>query len=269
MGLFSSNNNKLKYCYRAASLTRQGKRPSQQDSCGLLLPNNDDGGAGAAKLIAAVADGMGGLTNGLEAAELAVSSILTACERMDIKSNSKNVSKKLVDLVIAVNEFVYTKYFGESGTTLAAIAIVGDKLYWIAVGDSMILLCREGRMFRLNHEHSYHMLLRRNAILDGELDKIPKVTGSDEHMLSAFIGSQELFDIDRNIHPYALLPGDKIVLCTDGVSRSIDDATMSVILKNPPDRVVDIIGGLIEHKANPKQDNYTAVIAEVLVEDQI
>ncbi len=266
MGFFSAG--KSRYHYSAATLNRQGKRPSQQDSCGLLLPS-DNKTLGGSRLFAAVADGMGGLQNGLEAAEMAVSYVINGCEKLKSGEKPENIPAKLVDIVLSVNDFVYSRFFGDSGTTLAAIAIVGDKLFWIAVGDSMILLCREGRIFRLNHEHSYHMLLRRNALLDGEPDKISPISGSDEHMLSAYIGAKELFDIDRNIYHYTLINGDKIILCTDGVSRSIDDSTMSVILKNPPDRVVDIIGGLIEHKANPRQDNYTAVVAEVLIEDQV
>ncbi len=124
-------------------------------------------------------------------------------------------------------------------------------------------------MFRLNHEHSYQMHLMRDVLLSGDLCNLPKLNTTDEHRLSAYIGSPELFDIDRNIHPYTLLPGDKIVLCTDGVSRMISNSTMSVILKNSPERVVDIIEGLIEHRSSPRQDNYTAVVVEVLVEDQV
>ncbi len=267
MGLFSSKKKVNSYTYRAAELSRQGKRPSQQDSCGMM--HGSDGIYHEGLFYAAVADGMGGLSYGKEASQLTVDGVLKGCEAFKGEADISGIPVRLEELVISINDFVYNRYFGDSGTTLAAIVIVGDKLFWVTVGDSMILLCRDNRIFRLNHEHSYHMLIRRNAILDGEPGTLSPISQSDEHMLSAFIGSKELFDIDRNLYPYTLIDGDKIIICTDGISRSIDDSTMSVIMKNPPDRVADIIGGLIEHKANPKQDNYTAVITEVLVEDQV
>ncbi len=267
MKFFSSKNNKSNYIYRAAELSRQGKRPTQQDFCGMMPA--DDGVYRDGLFFAAVADGMGGLSNGNEVSQFTVDQILKGFNEFKGNNSNKELSGKLEELVISINEQVFSKYAGESGTTLAAIIILEEKLFWITVGDSMILLCRDGRIFRLNHEHSYHMLVRRNAILDGEPDRLTPISRSDEHMLSAYIGAKELFDIDRNLYPYTLIDGDKIIICTDGVSRSIDDSTMSVIMKNPPDRVVEIIGGLIEHKANPKQDNYTAVITEVMIENQV
>ncbi len=262
MGIFSAQ--KISYYYRAASISKIGRRPTQQDACGLLFPSDKQG-----LFFAAVADGMGGMQNGKEAAEQTVQRMLNGYEKLKLKSNIDNISDKISMLAISTNDDVFNTFEGNAGTTLASIAIVADKLYWVAVGDSMLFLCRDGRMFRLNHEHSYHMYLRRDALLSGNLEDLPTLNTTDEHRLSAYIGSPDLFDIDRNLHPYTLLPGDKIVLCTDGVSRTINNSTMSVILKNPPDRVVDIIEGLVEHKANPRQDNYTAVVVEVLVDDQV
>ncbi len=253
MGIFSEAKNKSAPLCSVATLNEKGRRPTQQDAFAVA---NEDGG-----FFAAVADGMGGLANGLEAAQTAVDFMVNGCKDID---ESLNVSAELEQLTVSVNEQVFEMFDGRSGTTLCSVLVSQDHLYWISVGDSNIFLFREDQLLALNHEHSYKMLVKRNAILDGDLSGIPELSVSDSHRLTAYIGSQELHDIDRNIYGFPLMPGVKLLLCTDGITRSIDTLTMSVILKNSPTRACEIMDDLIRHKSFARQDNYTAVVAQIM-----
>ncbi len=257
MGIFSSDKKKKQtsLCH-VATLSNKGRRPTQQDAFAVI---NDD----ESRFFAAVADGMGGMANGAQAADMAVNFITNSSRSLD---GIENISVHLESLTVSVNEKVYNEFEGKAGTTLTAVIVLDDYLYWTSVGDSMIALYRDGQLIQLNHEHSYKMLVKRNALLDGELGALPELRGSDSHRLTAYIGSQELLDIDRNLYGFPLMPDDKLLLCTDGISRAIDELTMSVILKNSPKRSIEIIDDLIQHKSSPKQDNYTAVIAQVVFE---
>ncbi len=258
MGLFSADKPKKNSTLcRVATLKEKGRRPTQQDSCAVI--NEDE-----SRFFAAVADGMGGMAHGLEAAEMAVNGITRGSRSI---ADSRDIPPAFEAMTIAVNKQVHDTFDGRSGTTLAAVMVLDDHLFWVSVGDSTIFLYRDGQIIRLNHEHSYKMLIKRSALFEGELGSLPELSPTDSHRLTAYIGSDELLDIDRNFYGFPLMPDDKLLLCTDGVTRTVDELTIAVILKNPPEKACEIINGLIKHKSNPKQDNYTAIIAEIVFED--
>ncbi len=258
MGLFTSDKTKKNSTLcRVATLNEKGRRPTQQDSFAVI--NEDE-----SRFFAAVADGMGGMAHGLDAAQMAVNGITHGSRSI---ADSRDIPPAFEAMTIAVNKKVHDTFDGRAGTTLAAVMVLDDHLFWVSVGDSTIMLYRDGQIIRLNHEHSYKMLVKRTALFEGDLSSLQELTGADSHRLTAYVGSDELMDIDRNFYGFPLMPQDKLMLCTDGITRTIDELTIAVILKNPPEKAREIINGLIKHKANPKQDNYTAIIAEVVFEE--
>lgn len=124
-----------------------GARSNQQDSFSIL--------AGEDILVLVLADGMGGYTGGELASRAAVEGYLRAFER-----KSGLPGERMKAAVTAANEQVWSarKKRGEDdemGTTLVAAWIGEDGLRWVSVGDSLLLLIREEKMFLLNELHQY------------------------------------------------------------------------------------------------------------------
>ena len=132
-----------------------GARSNQQDSFSIL--------AGEDALVLVLADGMGGYTGGELASRAAVEGCSRAFER-----KSGLPGERMKAAVTAANEQVWSarKKRGEDdemGTTLVAAWIGADGLRWVSVGDSLLLLIREEKMFLLNELHQYSAELERMA----------------------------------------------------------------------------------------------------------
>lgn len=106
------------------------------------------------------------------------------------------------------------------GSTVVAVLLRGGALHFISVGDSRIYLLRRGELLQLNHEHTYGALLRERAAL-GEIDPEEPYINPRRDALTAYIGMGRLKRIDRNEQPIPLQPGDKVLLCSDGVFNAL------------------------------------------------
>ena len=198
-----------------------GSRQEQQDDFG--FSDTDDlsfimhGG-----VLALVTDGMGGLAQGREASLIAKQTMLRQYEE---KSVSETIPQALIKALDAANARVVEMarqvgLEGQMGTTLAAAVIKDDGLYWISVGDSRIYLCRKGEMTQLTTDHDYANHLVQEVEL-GNLSPEAAATHPQRHALTSHLGLRHLREIDRNENPINLEPGDRILLCSDGLYRTL------------------------------------------------
>lgn len=189
-------------------------------------------------VLAIVADGMGGLANGAEASHLAVDTF-TRCYLE--KTPDQTVRVALDQALELCNKAVYNRSISINernnfGTTLVAAVIIKNELYWCSVGDSRIYLCRNNELTQLSQDHS------------------------QGHYLTSYIGDSTIDEIDRNIRPFRLQPGDRIVLCSDGLHGVLsDDDILNELHHNPQDSAERLIER-IKAVNSPRQDNTTVVI---------
>ena len=115
---------------------------------------------------------------------------------------------------------------GQTGSTLAAAVIKDDELYWVSVGDSRIYLYRRGEMTQLTTDHDYARELAREAAL-GNISPEEAATHPQRQALTSYLGLPFLSEIDRNEDPIILEPGDRILLCSDGLYKTIPDEEIS------------------------------------------
>ena len=147
----------------------KGKRREQQDSFAISDVSDaifvEKGG-----ILAALADGMGGMSLGREASALAVETML---ESYAVKEDSESVDEALMRSLSRANMAVVElarkhDLEGSVGTTMIAAVIFRGSLYWISVGDSRIYLCRDGRLIQLTADHTYALELYEEASI-GEI----------------------------------------------------------------------------------------------------
>ena len=238
-----------------AKVHGQGARRYQQDSHGMTPVMNGEG------VFAIVADGMGGLSGGEQVSQQIVMQALNCMA--DITSGQVKIAlpEMLSRVNGAVNKMLGPDGLYKSGSTLVAVLVVRDRLRWISVGDSRIYLYRDGWMNQLTQDHD---LLQEwmPDILSGKRSYAEALADPEGKKLTSFIGMGELKYIDSCTSPIRILPGDRIVLMSDGVYNAVPAETMADILRKNPDvqKAAGMLHKAVRAAANPHQDNYTAEI---------
>jgi len=233
-----------------------GDRESQQD-CLAVSPQELYNTKG---LLAIVADGMGGLSDGDRMSQTAASAMMNS-----FMANRENTPDTIYALAAeanqAVNRLLGPQNQGRSGSTLVAGIVKDGLFHYISVGDSRICLYRQGALTQLNREHVYRNELIVQAINGSgtlwDASTHPKAAG-----LTSFLGMGNLKYVDTPAEPVKLRGGDKIILMSDGVYNALSLLELETALMKPAQEAADAIGQMIHTKAYRHQDNYTAVILE-------
>lgn len=238
-----------------------GKRRCQEDSFYVANYNNksaiDEKG-----FMAVVADGMGGMSNG---AEMSAVVTLAAKEYYDnyLVVFKDKVSEALVSMLNYIDKKAKQLQDetdeDESGSTLLAVLIRENKMYFLTVGDSRIYLFREGKLLQLNREHNIKSkMLERLAKEEIDMEFYEDITGKSG--LTSYIGIPELTLYDLSVKPLFLQTEDVILLASDGVFGTLPETKIIEILSGDGKDMGKKMRSAIEEANNPKQDNYTGVI---------
>lgn len=239
----------------------RGDRAEQQDSFGFsdLLDLARQGA------LAVLADGMGGHALGRAASQIAVKTFLDGYpHKLPDEPISATLRRLLQDANTAVRALAERQ--GErdnAGSTLAAAVIHQQHLYWIAVGDSRIYLYRAGQLMPLTEDHVYARELER-AVAIGQMHAVEAADHPDREALTSFLGVPELETIECNLQPVPLQSGDRVLLCSDGVYRALDETELAEELARPdPQVAAEALAGRVLAGQIPHQDNLTVVILAV------
>lgn len=232
-----------------------GNREYQQDSFGQIAVLNDTG------ILAVLADGMGGLSGGERVSQKIVMEALN----FGVSIRAEQLPNALPDMVTsinqAVNQMLGPQGLYTSGSTVVSALIVENALWWISVGDSRIYLYRDQRLNQLSRDHD---LLQdwMGEILEGKRTMAEAVNDPDGRKLTSFIGMGELRYIDYNHDSISLLPGDRVLLMSDGIYGTVSDNEMEDILQSSTNvqEAASRIAQRVADASLPYQDNYTLVI---------
>ncbi len=213
-----------------------GKRAEMEDS--YALRHFPDGS------LAVVCDGMGGHDCGLQAAQIAARSFVKAFEQ----SEDVTTARRMRDALDFANQSVgdyFIKRDMYGGCTLLAVYIFSGVLWWVSVGDSLLFIWRHGRLLRLNADHSMRSIYEE-FVRSGTMSFEEAM--AQGHSLRSAVTGEEIPLIDSPPTPFLLLPGDRIVLASDGVDELLLQTPLSeaarVILDSPSDNLsAEIIEG--------------------------
>ncbi|MFD2084549.1 PP2C family protein-serine/threonine phosphatase [Brevibacillus brevis] len=211
--------------------------------------------------IAVLADGISGLANGRLSSTLAVTTFIREFTKLD---NPKHMSLFFSRAASLANSEILQALRGSrGGTTLVAGVIVEDKLYWGAVGDSIITVFRNGEFIPINQKDIYESVLEAR-FLSGEITKDEALEHPQKKQLINYLGYENFQNIEIGREPFPLEKGDKVILCSDGVYDTLTEMELEQILfqKIAAHDAADQIIEAVESKQKANQDNATILILE-------
>jgi PPM family protein phosphatase len=229
--------------------TSAGVRKNNQDFCGFLVAPD-----GSAALMV-LADGMGGHRCGEVASQLATDTLLTHFEQQGFAADAAG---QLREGILEAHERIAREAEADPGkqgmgTTVVATVLRPGELTVAHVGDSRALQFRAPNVRRLTRDHLY--------VVDvlGLEENVAK-THPQGHILAQALGVGG--DLEPTISQFDLAPGDRILLCCDGVSEYLNEAELGRLLLQLPlrDAVVRIVEAAL---ANQSRDNCTALAAAI------
>ncbi|WPL17914.1 Serine/threonine phosphatase stp [Thiorhodovibrio winogradskyi] len=241
-----------------------GTRGEQQDAFGFHGFDNDDFHAHGG-VLAVLADGMGGLQQGRAAAQTAVDAFRAAYAE---KTPEETIPNALERALQAANSAVYQLALGSDGegqvgTTLVAAVAHDQCLAWVAVGDSRLYGYRAATdsLTRLNQEHNYAAILQAR-VAAGALDQADADEDPERAALISFLGLEHIPRIDAGADPMPLMPGDRLLLCSDGVHGSLSDQDIQQLIRQGAQPAAEAIMASLQATAAEKahQDNATLAI---------
>ena len=200
-----------------------------------------------------VADGMGGAKAGDYAAKALV---------QYVKEYIDNHDEGTIGLIRKAIEYANIKIYELSknneqlqgmGSTVVAAGISADTLYAFNVGDSRLYLVRD-KLIQITRDHSFV----ENEVAKGHITRESREYKLNKNYITRAVGIEKEVEVD--IFEVELLEGDKILLCSDGLSNMIDDKEIYDIISKS-ESLETAVDTLIE-TANEKggTDNISAIL---------
>jgi PPM family protein phosphatase len=194
-------------------------------------------------VFAIVSDGIGGHHAGEVAAEMAVETISHMVSQSDVRHplGTLDHAIQVTSDAIALKAKDDHHRLG-MGTTCACAWIIGSQLFIASVGDSRVYLLRNGHLMQLTVDHTWVQEAVESGLLGPEeVRKHPNV-----HVIRRYLGSSKTPQADtrlrlakdetdtqaRSNQGLRLLPGDLLLLCTDGLTDVVENAEIESIMRN-------------------------------------
>jgi serine/threonine protein phosphatase PrpC len=144
------------------------------------------------------------------------------------------------------------------GTTIAALGIVSDgQAVVVHVGDSRLYRYRNARLQQLTHDHS----ICAEMLRAGELSEEDAANHPHRNILTRALGVAPTVEVEASDVDFE--PGDRLVVCTDGVVKALTPEQLAVVLasRGEAQHVADeLVAAALNHAA---EDNVSAVVIDV------
>jgi len=208
-----------------------------------------------------VADGMGGQSAGEKASEIAADVIPKRLDQLlNFKSDDpEKVAASIDEAIARANADIMA--LGEldpslhsMGTTVAMLVAVANRLYAAGIGDSRVYRLRGKELQQLTKDHTLTEMLRESGTITSEEAAHHRF----KNVLTRYLGSKE-GGTGANTQSFDVYPGDRFVLCSDGVTEGVSNDLLKQILKSEsdPQKAAQAIGAAA--KEGGSRDNITCV----------
>jgi protein phosphatase len=234
-------------------------QPFGLTDAGKVRQNNEDAmlvGDGEDQTLFVVADGIGGFEAGEVASSLAVDVL-----------KGLHPDKPFETAIAAANRRILAAGRGDEklsgmGTTVVAIRFGGTQREPTAevahVGDSRAYLVRGGEMNPITEDHS----LVAELVRSGDLTRDQAAEHPQKNLITRALGADEEVDVDTTVLPVEV--GDRVLLCSDGLSDMVSESRISEILLESPDDPERAANSLLSAALDAGgNDNITVVVVDV------
>jgi protein phosphatase len=215
-----------------------------------------------------VADGMGGHAAGEIASREAVDAVLSNVRReaaivRAIAAGDRDpatIRRALRALEAAVQAATYLIFaIAENqpdqkgmGTTVSALLLAGELGLTAQVGDSRVYLVRQNEATRLTEDHTLvAWQIKRGIISAAEAERSPH-----RNVITRAVGSRDYVQVDTGVFDVA--PGDRFLVCSDGLHGYLQDTEIAPILAAPPEDAAARLIRLANERGG--RDNITAIV---------
>lgn len=215
---------------------------------------------------AVLCDGMGGLPYGEIASQecvrlLQADRTVQYCEEDILPAVLRRQVHQVDRTIAALEDSNGKKLF--CGTTLIFAVLRQEHLYFASVGDSHLYLLHNHSLRLLTEEHNYLSKLLEE-VQYGTLDKTEALCHPQKDALTSYIGTGDLPKLQVTETPICLEKGDLLLLCSDGLYRTLpEEEILQLLIQSPSiDDVADALIGAVESRALPHQDNTTLLLIQ-------
>lgn len=236
--------------WRSCGLTTVGAVRKHNEDAYLTLP--DEG-------LWVVADGMGGHAKGDVASQSIIDALDGFTSQRTLSTTIELIEQKIVD----VNDRLHGQSLGQPeqvmGSTVALIYAYQQHVFYMWAGDSRIYRYRNKRLDQVSHDHSFvQEIVDKGMMAPAEAAEHPSA-----NIITRAVGVSDklVIDIDHDI----VQPGDKYLICSDGLFKDITLDDISNAMDQIPFKAAQ---SLIEISlANEANDNVTVIVVEAAAAD--
>lgn len=229
-----------------------GKRSEQQDRLALFHSKNGK------RHLMVVADGMGGLENGAQAAQI----VIDTAENHFYKKSFSSPELLLQDIITQAHEQINALEIKSAvpGTTCVILYIDINMAYWAHIGDSRLYHFRNWQLLNRTVDHSAMQLMIDKGIYEENSEE----ANAMQNQLYKRLGG-ELFP-EPDFNSCTLESGDMFLLCSDGLWQAIShDKILEVLEEHPldqdgPEQLIDIA----IKNSGTNCDNISVLISQII-----
>lgn len=234
-----------------------GDRENQEDDFSFVMA---DERRMDSTVLVVLCDGMGGHAGG----EVASSTAVKAFRECFEADNTTDPQQRLLSALEAANRSIGDKVRANAqlegmGSTLIGAIKLPKKLVWVSVGDSHVYLFRNGKMAKLNADHSLFSELLI-AVKKGEMTLDEARANPRRNALISAVMGRDIALIDQN--QIGLREGDLIVFASDGLDSLPNDRIEQLLREHygaTPEEVTEGLLAAVREARKPRQDNTTVV----------
>ena len=226
---------------------------------GMVRSGNEDSGYAGPHLLA-IADGMGGAAFGEVASTIALRTVVDALA-VTAEHDSADPSALMRDAVARAGDelrrLIESRPELEGmGTTLTMLLQLGDRVTLAQVGDSRGYLLRDGVLEQVTHDQTFVQSL----IDQGRISRVDAGTHPQRNMLLQALDGR--VEVEPDIISRTPRAGDRYLLCSDGLSGVVSEATLRDVLSvgTPADAMRDLVDLALRGGA---PDNVTCIVADL------
>jgi PPM family protein phosphatase len=229
-----------------AGLTNRGKVRDKNEDSILTDPSG---------LLWAVADGMGGYGHGDVASDIVIDCLAAIPHDAEPKA-------ALVAQLEQANRLVTLRQqepgMRRMGSTVVAMMLTGALAHVAWVGDSRAYLLRGGRLRLLTRDHS----VVQDLVDRGELTAAEAETHPESHVITRAVGGDAALEVDVATVPLDI--GDRLLLCSDGLTRCVFEQTIEFLLANADTPDQACVALVREALDNGAPDNVSVIAVQIV-----